>query len=420
MKNLITLLRSGGGQAVASSGTVLLLTVATGVLSARLLEVQDRGVAASLLALGAMLAQAGSAGPAETQLLAPRRGIPLGVVVRVTWVFSLVYALLAAIPSVAYLSKMAEIDPRLLAIVSTMPLISATGMMCNYLLIGEARYGRSTLVRMSPVIVQTMALIFIWFMGIASVINVLVASWFASLFAGLLGLALAKPWTHRGGTFRESGRSIIRLIMTVGSAHAIRIVGLRLDLILLGALSGGYAAGLYSVAISLTSAGTSLTANLAPLVTTRGEGQDSARFTQAASFFAGGIALGIAALGPLVIPLVYGRDYAPGWSLITILAASMYGAFLFDTAGRIFQRAGHERIALRVSVLVLVIQLIAISIGALTLGAPGAALGNFLAYAVGLLVFAFAARTLQTASGLAHQLSPMAGLRVCLARLRHG
>lgn len=420
MKRVFSILRTGGGQAVASSVVVLLLTIVTGVLSARLLAVEDRGAVAAVLALAAMLAQASNAGPAEAQLLAPKRGHPLGVTIRVTWGCSLVLALLASIPSTVYLTGLADPNPLLVAVVATMPLAAMTGMLSNYLLLGERCYGASTLVRMLPVVLQTIGLILIWMTHTANVVNVIVSAWIAGFFAGLLGLALAKPWTHRGGTFRESGRSIIRLIMTVGSAHAIRIVGLRLDLILLGALSGGYAAGLYSVAISLTSAGTSLTANLAPLVTTRGEGQDSDRFTQAASFFAGGIALGIAALGPLVIPLVYGRDYAPGWSLITILAASMYGAFLFDTAGRIFQRAGHERIALRVSVLVLVIQLIAISMGALTLGAPGAALGNFLAYAIGLLVFAFAARTLQTASGLAHQLSPMAGLRVCLARLQHG
>lgn len=416
MRHLFSILRTGGGQAVASSGTVLLLTIITGVLSARLLEVHERGAAASILALGAMLAQASNAGPAETQLLAPRRGHPRGITSRVTWSTGLILAALASLPSVAYLAIMTEPNPILVAVAATIPLVATAGMMSNYLLIGDGRYGASTIVRTSPVVLQALALIAIWLLDIANVMNVIIAAWISGLLAGLLGLLLAKPWMHQGGSFHEHGRGIIRLIMTVGSSHAIRIVGYRLDLILLGVLAGGYAAGLYSVAISLTSAGASLTANLAPLVTTRGNGEDSTRFTQAASFFACGIALGIAVLGPLVIPLVYGKDYAPGWPLIAILAASMYGAFLFDTVSRVFQREAEEKISLRISVLVLIVQLVAISVGSLTLGAAGAALGNFFAYAIGLLALSVAARSLNI-QGLAHQLSPIAGFRVCLARL---
>lgn len=419
MKNLLTLLRSSGGQAIVSSGLVLLLTVLTGVLSARLLQVEQRGVTAAVLALCAMLAQAGVAGPAETQLLAPQRGHPLGITVRITWLFSFAIVLLSAVPAVMYLVAMTKTDLLLIVIVATMPAAAMLGLLSNYLLLGSKRYGASTLLRTLPIVLQTIALLIIWLCGIANVLTVIVASWVAGLLAGALGLLLAKPWMHSGGSFQHDGRNIMRLIFTVGGSHAIRIMGYRLDLILLGALSGGYAAGLYSVAISLTTAGNSLTANLTPLVTTRNEGKDSERFTQTSSFFAATVALGIAVLGPLLIPLVYGGNYAPGWLLICILATAMYGAFTFDTASRIFQRAGHERIALRVSILVICIQATTISVGALVLDATGAALGNLVAYSTGLLVLALIGPRLHI-KGMAHQLSPLAGLRLLIARIhRH-
>lgn len=418
MRRLVSLLRSSGGQAIASSGIVLLLTVATGVISARFLEVEERGVTAAVLALAAMLAQAGNAGPAEAQLLAPQRGHPLGVTVRVTWLFSLVVVLLSTIPAVLYLFAMTAPDSLLVVIVATMPAVATIGLLCNYLLLGEKRYGASTLLRTLPIVLQTLALIIIGLCDAANVLTVIIASWIAGLLAGILGLLLAKPWVHAGGSFQQDGGGIMRLVVTVGGSHAIRIIGYRVDLILLGALAGGYAAGLYSVAISLTTAGNSLTANLTPLVTTRGSGEDSTRFTQASSLFAAVVATGIAALGPLGIPLIYGGNYAPGWLLIAILAAAMYGAFLFDTASRIFQRGGHERIALRTSILVIGIQIAAISAGSLALGATGAALGNLIAYGIGLLTLAVIARRRHDINGLAHQLSPFAGLRVLAVRVR--
>ncbi|WP_140722679.1 oligosaccharide flippase family protein [Pseudomonas sp. Hp2] len=419
MKGLLALLRTSGGQAVASSGAVLLLTILTGILTARLLKVEDRGITAAILALTAALAQVSSSGPAETQILAPKRGYAPGVTVRTAWLLGSGVAVAFAVPMLIYLHTLTKPSSWLTFFVVTIPLLGCIGPLCNFLLLGDQRFTASTMLRMSPVIVQAIALIIIWQTGSAGVLTVISGSWIAGMIAGLIGLMLAKPWTRTGGTFKEDGRSLLKLMFTLGGSHAIRIIGYRLDLILLGVIAGGFQAGIYSVAISLSSAGSSLTANLTPLVMTRNAGENSARFTQVSSLVAAIIALGIAVTGPFLIPLVYGGNYRPGWLLIGILAMSMYGSFLLDAGGRIFQRAGYEHVSLRVSLTVLFIQIIAISAGAACFGGIGAAAGNLIAYLSGLGMLLIMTRRLPGTEheSLLRQLSPAMGLRVFTERL---
>ncbi|WP_203336327.1 lipopolysaccharide biosynthesis protein [Nocardioides limicola] len=235
------------------------LTLVTGIISARLLGVEGRGQVALVFALGLMLSQVtfgGSLPVAIAKNLAERRLAARDGLRRLArrrgWMLLLPCVLAAVM--LLLLERDASGGERygLAVAVAVMTLQTLVFRMLVGSLQGEIGHlGRMALVAMTPQALFTIALTTAWLAGWQwSALDVLASFFVASLIGVLLGWrALARP-TRRVEDELDQGR------LFADARHAyvssVRpIDGIGLDRILVGALLGTFALGLYAAAVAV-------------------------------------------------------------------------------------------------------------------------------------------------------------------------
>lgn len=158
-----------------------------------------------------------------------------------------------------------------------------------------------------------------------------------------------------------------------------------MDLILVAMFLSTTDAGMYSVAASLTVAGLSLVASLAPVLLSRSR-SDSARLTTVASAMAVLIGVAIVLVGPLLLPYVYGSQYAAAGLLLYSLSAAMVASNLFELMLRIMQQDAQELGALLAVIVATISQFELVVLACLLLGVNWVALGTAASYLLGIAV----------------------------------
>ena len=189
----------------------------------------------------------------------------------------------------------------------------------------------------------------------------------------------------------------------IGLATVVTMVTQRGPLFIVAALAGASAAGLYESAHRLALLGTIGTwatgAAVAPMVAAAHAGRDGGRLRQ---LVAGSILVSSAqALGVVFLLLLFGDWllglFGPAFVAAHATAVFLALAYLLNAIGGPVASAcymiGRERLVLAFNLAAAVTMAVAVTVGALTLGATGAALGFLLALMVGDGGMAIAART---------------------------
>ncbi len=198
-------------------------------------------------------------------------------------------------------------------------------------------------------------------------------------------------------------RTIMSASVGIGLATVVTMVTQRGPLFIVAALAGASAAGLYESAHRLALLGTIGTwatgAAVAPMVAAAHAGRDGGRLRQ---LVAGSILVSSAqALGVVFLLLLFGDWllglFGPAFVAAHATAVFLALAYLLNAIGGPVASAcymiGRERLVLAFNLAAAVTMAVAVTVGALTLGATGAALGFLLALMVGDGGMAIAART---------------------------
>lgn len=403
-------LASPGSATVLSSALVTGCTVITGVLTARILDVAERGLYSSALALCSVLSLVSIAGAAEALVLGPRRNIDKDAVQTVSWSYSVLLSLGSTLPVVLYMWHLGMRAPHLLALAAILPILGSIGPLMNFSLVGESRFIAAAVLRVSPILIQIVMIVVVIVSGSTSLATVLAASAIGSLGAVMIGAALARPWRHFG---RVHDFAVVRSVMTIGlhtgGTQILRAASSRMDLILISIFLTALDAGLYAVASSMTVAGLSVVASLSPVLLARAR-DDSVRLTAVASTMAFCVGGAILVVGPVLLPLVYGSEYESAKSLIYSLVAAMVANSVFELMVRTMQQDMNERTALAAVSIAAVSQLILVSGACILLDIYWVAVGSATAYIIG-IAFLLVVNRRNGGDSLLRHVSPWSGLR---------
>ncbi|MCC8930948.1 oligosaccharide flippase family protein [Rhodococcus sp. BGS-1C] len=359
-------------------------TVATGVLTARLLEVSERGTYASTLAFCSTLSFVCTAGAAEALVLAPKRGVHQKTSNTIAWSYSTFFSVVCAIPVFFYTSYLGANTPLFVLLACVLPFLGALGSLINYSLVSDGKFLAAAFLRVSPVVVQILSIAALVAFGEINLTSIFATSVFGSCAAVVLGISLNKPWRRMHSKMRRNHAvQTLRIGFKTGGAQVFRSVGSRMDLILVAMFLSTTDAGMYSVAASLTVAGLSLVASLAPVLLSRSR-SDSARLTSVASAMAVLVGVAIVLVGPLLLPYVYGSEYAAAGILLYSLSAAMVASNLFELMLRIMQQDAQELGALLAVIIATVSQFELVVLACLLLGVNWVALGTAVSYLLGI------------------------------------
>lgn len=405
--------KSGGFVTVVSSGLLTALTVLTGVATARLLDVEDRGTYSSVLAAASVMSMIAASGNADALILSAQRRTSPQVANTLAWSFTLGVACLGSVPVVFYTLQFETIPVALLVMACLLPIVSSVGPIANYALVAREKYLRSAVLRISPVVVQILALAVIIILDRVSLDSVFFTSFTGSFAAMIIAIWFTQPW--RTMTWRIQWVEVARfthISLHTGISQIIRVISTRVDLIIVAAVLGAYDAGLYAIAASLTVAGTALTSNLAPLLLKK-QRSESANFTTVASALSMLTALSIIFIGAPLLPFVYGDDYAEAVKLVPVLAIGMLAAFSLETLTRVLQQDQQERSGVIASTISFGCQTVSIVMLGSAFGVFGAAFGNLIGYTLGVVSLVILNK-IYGGDPLLPRISPVSGLRYLL------
>lgn len=410
------LLGNAGSATVLSAGITTVATIATGVLSARLLDVADRGVFSASLAFCTVLGFLCVSGTAEVLVLGPDRGLDETSVGTFVWAYSVSTSLACSIPAALYVRRLDDVSTPFLIASCSLPVLAVIGGIIAYDFVREGRYLLSALVRTTPVLVQIVGMLVVWLTGTASLTSLMLVSAGGSLVAVAIGSAVSRPWRRVALRRPQKLKKIVAIAASTGAAQVVRALSSRIDIVVVSLVLSTTAAGLFSVASSLTVAGTALIASLAPVLLSRSR-EGSTGVTTVASALAFLIGLGIVAVGPMLLPIVYGPDYRGLQLLVFSLVGSMLALVVFELASRVLQQDGRERAALIGAVVAVVSQSVLVYTLCVTVGLFAAPLGTMTGYLAGLVVLVWADRKHQGDS-LIRRVSPWHGVVFILGRAR--
>ena len=352
-----------------------------------------------------------AAGVSEALILGPRRGLNSRAVSSIAWMYSLGASIALTIPLIVILGSQSQPSSRFIALAATMPALGVIGALSNYSLIHLGEFRLSAVVRVTPTVVQLLMLVVLWGLGVESLEAVFSSAVLGSLCAVVLAVGFVRPW--RGFTLlgaRRSMRATLTIAWHLGTTQVVRAVSARSDLLVVAIVLGSTAAGIYSVAASVTIAGHALIASLAPVILSRG-GAAAKMTTSAASLL--GLLMGalIVVLGPVLLPWMYGSEYTSARSLLYPLSLTMVLGILFELTLRTLQQAGYERTLMAVSAMVAALQVLLVTTMSMLIGLKSAPLGSAAAFLAGLLVLERVSRQKGNGSILAN-VSPWAGRRL--------
>jgi len=375
---------------------ILVLTMATGMLNARLLGPSGRGELAAIqtipsiigtiafLGLPSAVAYFSARRPAETRMFAST---------------AVVLCLLASIPAVAlgYLAM-----PRLLGGQSASVIhgarvylwfipLQAVVIMPYLALQGLGRFGVWNLLRLAPNVASLTAIGVAWATGAATAQRF--SGWYLFTYAMIGPIAYAAFWGNSTGPARPSARPIGDLLR-YGLPSALMIpagmVNLQMDQMLMAAWLPSKVLGLYAVSVSWTSMLSAVFGALGPvLFPALAATQDPAeqRILVARSFRLGILAVlvlgaGLALVTPFLLPLFFGRAFAPAVPAALILVAAAVVLNLVNLTGEILRGLGLPRWPLfgQVAALPVTVVLLIVLLPRWTI--VGASVASLIAYTV--------------------------------------
>lgn len=306
---------------VAGSVGVLSLNLATGVLSARLLEPEGRGTFAAIsvfVIIAAALGQTGlwDAGTYFTARERERAGAIASTCVALVVVLAVVASLLAlvVVPVVFAAQPQSTVDLARLAVLATGAIMLAE--LGLGLTAGLKRFTALALYRLLQPLLFLVGLVIVAVTGRATAGSALLV--FLGSYAVLAVVVLVPLLWGLG--WRRPELSLARSLAGYGVRLQGTIVGdvgnTRLDLVVLPAVVVAAEIGLYSVAVSVASIVIALFATLGRVVSPLATTGDRAvamrlveRTTRMVLLAASVCALGLAVLGPWLITFAYGEAY---------------------------------------------------------------------------------------------------------------
>jgi len=382
--------------------------VVTGTLNARLLGPSGRGELAAIQTIPSMIAMVAFLGlPSAVAFFSARRPTEA----RMLTSTAVTLCLLVSIPAVAlgYLFM-----PRLLGsqsreavhgariYLSFIPLQAIVTM--PYLALqGLGRFGVWNLLRLAPNIAALTAICVAWATGAPSAERF--SGWYLLAYAMISPIAYRALWTNSTGSARPSTKPV-REILHYGLPNALMIpagmLNLQMDQMLMAAWLPSKVLGLYAVSVSWTAMLSAVFGALGPvLFPALAATQDpvAQRALVARSFRLGIIAVlvlgaGLALVTPVLMPLLFGRAFAPAVPAALILVAASIVLNLDNLAGEILRGLGVPRWPLfgQLAALPVTVGLLALLLPRWTL--VGAGVTSLIAYAVaGVLCVAGIVRT---------------------------
>jgi len=375
---------------------ILLLTMATGMLNARLLGPSGRGELAAIQTIPSMIGTIAYLGlPSAVAYFSARRPSDTRMLAST----AVVLCLLASIPAVALGDACM---PRLLGeqsatavhgarvYLSFIPL-QAIVIMPYVALQGLGRFGVWNVLRLAPNVASLVAIGVAFATGAATAERF--SGWYLLMYAMIGPIAYAVFWGNSAGPLRPSARSVPELLR-YGLPSALMIpagmVNLQMDQMLMAAWLPSKVLGLYAVSVSWTSMLSAVFGALGPvLFPALAATQDPAeqRALVARSFRLGIIAVlvlgaGLAAVTPLLLPLFFGRAFAPAVPAALILVAAAVVLNLVNLTGEILRGLGLPRWPLfgQVAALPVTVVLLIVLLPRWTI--VGASIASLLAYTV--------------------------------------
>lgn len=396
---------------VASSGVLILMTIVTGVLTARLLGPSDRGVYSSTLALASILGFTAVAGATEVLVLAPKRGIDRGTTYTAAWVYTATFATASTVFLFFYMSLNTQTNIYVTVMACILPLLCAVPPLINFSLIAKTRNGWASVIRVAPVATQIVGLLVIVTLDKVTLTTVFGTFVAGAFLAVIVGLCVDRPFSDF--TLKPKMKRIPQLAqigLSTGVTQACRAIVSRIDVILIAALLTTADAGYYSVAASITVAAASLIANLAPVILTRGS-TGASDIVSPAVLLAIIMAVFIITAGPFLLPIVYGEAYSEAVSLLYGLALAMVLTSVFELIVRSVQRDGREKFALGAVVLASSLHVSLIVVACLFGGLMWIPFASACAYAIA-IGCVFAIEKFHNRDSLLASVSPLRGVRV--------
>ena len=332
--------------------TFQVLLVASGVLAARTLGVQNCGELALVLLFPPVLAQFASLGLplAATYTIASGTSDPGPVLRSLRWPILLQSAGLIAI-QVSLIAVLFSSHPEDVRLAALLTLAVGPSLLLQMyglaVLQGQARYVPFNLLRLLPAVLYTLSVALAFAVGWHDVLPIVVL-WVASAsVSGVTTMAFARPV---GGAAGDHGRTPLIPMLTFGLrgllGYASPVERFRIDQAVTGLLLSAAALGLYVVAVSFTNlprfAAQSVGLIAFPAVAReRRIGHSEAvrelwRFFLVGAALSGAIAVTLWALAGWLVPFFFGAEFADAVSVTRILLigslAMSYRRLLVDGA----------------------------------------------------------------------------------------
>ncbi|NAZ88486.1 lipopolysaccharide biosynthesis protein, partial [Kineococcus indalonis] len=378
---------------VLAGGVLPLVSLATGPLLARTLGLEGRGHLSAVLAPVALVPYVLSIGLGDgASYLVARRGKRPADVALVLGLFGAGTGALGALALWLLAPVLLADYPRGIGLLRALGLTLVPAMALGVVQAARTGEGRYDLLVRERWIAGLSRLAALGGLALAGALTVASGAWAQVLLlvvaqcAALSGLSRPRArWRQAREIAREGTRFGSR---AWGGELAVFVI-LRLDQTVMLPLAGAGQLGLYVVAVSLAEVPTMLLGDLRRLllaeVAARRDAQLAARACRLAVVAVGLPVLAGMALTPLVVPLLFGSEFAGAVPMaVVLLSASVFSGLNLFLGGSIsaLGSPGTQSRAQMVSLLVAVLGIALIP----PFGGMGAAAGSLLAYAAGTVV----------------------------------
>lgn len=404
MNRLRRLLRSDTGRAMVPAFAVSLVArfaqLAMSVLAARLLQPTGFGVFTFALGIGLLGGRVGSLGwPVLVQRALPgyrnaqhwprMRGL-LRAADGVVAVAGIVIAVLLA-GLALLLGPQNDLYGGLLLGAVLLPFMAFRALYRNALAALRIPQKGIMVDELIPAVIMTLALGLLWGTALTPDMAVLlyIGASAAAVLAGFVWLRRALPAGARSARPAYAFRSWMAIALPALVGMSAKLLMNKTDVLMLAPLGTLADVGLYGAALRLTYVMTAPVIVLSTVITSRiaeafsaGRNRAGRRLFFGALIFATGLslplALALVVFAKPVMTLAFGADYAPGASVLAVLALAQVGAAINIPVTSMMLMTGWERAFGRMTVATLVLNIAGNALLIPAMGAKGAAIATCL------------------------------------------
>lgn len=391
---------------IVGSVVLLIANLVSGVLTARLLEPQGRGLVTASVTLMGVAGTLGLLGLRDATLYTQARErhsnrVLLGTSLAMGAAFSLPVTGLAALAALVIFHRQGQHAQDVALVAAAFIPIFMLQSVTGALVAGRQQFRLLAVLLSGQSVLYTLTIVVLHAEKLVSPLHVVLAYGVTSAPPLLLALGYL---TWKGGVGRPE-RPLAGELVRYGLRAEIGTLGdtatARLDITILPAFVVASAVGQYAVAISVASLIAVLFGTLGTVVLAAAAARDSLdvviRATRSVLAAATVVAIGLAASAWLLIRTVYGQAYGPAYLLMLLLLPGIvaWSANYSVLAG--LQSIGRPGLASRAQAYGLIVTLAGLSVLLPLIGAAGAALTSSVAY---ITVLVAAGRQLHRASGI--------------------